>query len=203
MLSFSAGDAPNTQARQLARHYPTGRVWSNTFNQNSNIGKLVFSLAQEWLRSEEFAAISSDELYILKTEGLLERWEESVGIPNAYFDQNVSLEQRRLQVLQLLIDFGGAQTLQDFYDIGVLFGFPDVSVRFGALALFPLAFPITAFSGDSKSARNTLFVSLPASEFVFPLAFPLQFSASSGIVLEGIYRALLPATTQLIFFFGT
>jgi len=203
MLSFSSGNDAGVQARQLARHYPTGPIWTNTFNQNTNIGKLIYALAQEWLRSKEYIAITSDETYINKTDGLLERWEESVGIPNSYFSQNETLERRRLQVLETLIDFGGAQTLQDFYDIALLFGFPDVSIRYGALAVFPLAFPITAFSGDGKSARNTLFVSLPSSVFVFPLAFPIQFSASSGIVLEGIYRALLPSTTQLIFFFGT
>lgn len=201
MLSFSSGNDEKTQARQLARHYPTGRIWTNVFNTGSNSGKLVYALAQEWLRSKEFVALCSDELYIQKTDGLLERWEESVGIPDGVFTQNETLERRRLQVLQKLIDFGGAQTLQDFYDIAILFGFPDVSIRYGAIALFPLTFPILAFSGDGKSARNTLFVNLPESGFVFPVTFPIEFSASSGIVLEGIYRSLLPATTQLIFFF--
>jgi len=202
MLSFTSNNTPKGQARQLARHYPTGRVWSNTFNTGTNLGKMVYSLAQEWLRSEAFAAVCVDELYIEKTEGLLEQWEASVGIPDGIFSTDVDLVTRRLQVLQKLIDFGGAQTKQDFLDIAVLFGFLDVTIRSGSVSLFPLSFPVIFFSGDGKAARHTIFVNLPNSQYVFPLAFPIQFAASSGLVLEGIFNSLVPANVEVIFLFG-
>lgn len=202
-LRFDRNLTQADQARQLARHYPDGRVWVNKWNVNTVLGKLVLGLSGEWLRFQQFVYdILKKEIDINQTEALLEEWEASVGIPNAYFSTNVSIEKRRLQVLLMLTDFGGAQTEEDFTRIAELFGFEDVTVRSGTQALFPLNFPILFFSGDGKAARHTIYVTLPTSEVVFPLPFPLQFSSDSGITMERIFRALVPANVEIIFLFG-
>lgn len=202
-LSFEKNQTQEGQARQLARHMPDGRVWVNKFKVTSMIGKLTYSLAGEWLRFQQLVSKVLAEADINNTTDLIEEWEKSVGIPNAYFSNvGVSLERRRLQVLLMLTDFGGAQTEADFERIAELFGFTDVTVRNGNAVLFPVNFPIVFFSGDGKAARHTLFVMLPSSDLVFPLTFPLQFSADSGFILERIFRALLPANVDIQFLFG-
>lgn len=203
MLTFKQNQTPTGQARMLARHYPTGRVWANVFKASSNMGKVVLALAQTWLRTETFAARVMTELDINKTEELLSRWEESVGIPDAMFQNTGSLELRRLQVLQRLIDFGGAQTLQDFIDIAELFGFTGVRIIVsGSGRVFPLSFPLAFSTGDGSAVKSTIYVTLPNSTYIFALPFPLLFSATSGLVLEAIFRALIPANVAIEFTFG-
>lgn len=202
-LSFEKNQTQEGQARQLARHMPEGRVWANKFRITSTLGKLTYALSGEWLRFQQLVSKVLREADINQTSDLIEEWEKSVGIPNAYFSNvGVSIERRRLQVLLMLTDFGGAQTEEDFERIAELFGFTDVTVRNGNSALFPISFPLLFFSGDGKTARHTIFVTLPSSALVFPLAFPLQFSADSGFILERIFRALLPANVDVQFLFG-
>lgn len=202
-LSFSKNLTEEGQARQLARHYPDGRLWSSKFNVTTVLGKLVLGVSGEWLRFQQFVSeIMNKEIDINKTDALLEEWEKSVGIPNSYFSNTVSKERRRLQVLLTLTDFGGAQTEEDFERIAALFGFDDVTIRSGTQALFPMAFPILFFSGDGKGARHTVFITLPSSALIFPMTFPIQFSSDSGFILEGVFRALLPANVEIVFIFG-
>jgi len=203
MLGFKKNNTVEGQARQLARHYPSGRVWVNTFKPGSNIGKMVTSLAREWLRSEAFAAMCVDELDINQTTALIEKWEESVGIPDALFSNTVDINMRRLQVLQRLIDFGGAQTLEDFQEIAALFGFAGATIIVsGAGRVFPLTFPLSFSTGGGVASKSTVYVILPSSVYVFPMPFPLLFSANSGLVLEGIFRSLFPANVDIVFTFG-
>lgn len=191
------------QAKKLADHWPKGRIWVNKYKETSGLGKIAVALANEFTRSEVFTQKILTELNLNKTIDLIERWEESVGIPDDCFTTDVDIETRRLQVLQKLISFGGAQTEQDFIDIANIFGFTITVSRPGTTAVFPLQFPIQFFGGGSGSSRNTIFIQLPLTEYIFPLPFPLKFSASSGIVLECIFRALVPITTDVIFQFGS
>lgn len=203
MLNFNSNSTVEGQARQLARHYPTGKLWVNKFKvTDSVLGKLVLSLSGEWLRFQNFCQYVMREIDLDTTDDLLSEWEKSVGIPNAYFTNTTDIETRRLQVLLMLTDFGGAQTQEDFDRIAELFGFSDVTIRSGTAALFPLSLPMLFFSGDGKGARNTVYITLPSSTSVFPMAFPLPFAIDSGIILERIFRVLLPATTDIIFLFG-
>lgn len=203
MLNFSSNNTREGHAAQLARHYPTGRVWAGKFRlTDSVLGKLIYAISGEWLRFEQFCSYAMRELDLYKTVDLIEEWEKSVGIPNAYFGTEVDLETRRLQVLMMLTDFGGFQTIDDFERVSNLFGFPDVTIRYGNEALFPLSFPILFFPGDGKAARHTVFITLPDSAVVFPLSFPIVFAADSGFILERIFRALLPANVDIVFLFG-
>ncbi len=106
-----------------------------------------------------------------------------------------------MQVLQKLTDYDGAQTEGDFIDIAALFGFTITIDRLGPDATFAIPFPLSFFPGTGKEARNTIFVILPGVETVFPLDFPLQFAANSGVILECIFRSLVPITTKVTFLF--
>lgn len=198
-LTFTPAE---NQAKRLADHWPKGLLWANKYNTSSNLGKIAVAVAAEFLRQETFTETLSKELDINQTIDLIERWEESVGIPDGCFSTDEDLNTRRLQILQKLISYGGVQTESDFIDVAALFGFIISVSRPGEETVFPLGFPISFFGGGSGSSRNTIFIQLPLSEFIFPLPFPLKFSASSGIVLECIFKALVPITTDVIFQFG-
>lgn len=205
MLSFSSNALKTTEAQAeiLAQHYPEGRVWAEKYDKTKDLRKLISGSGEEFLRQIEFTDELANDLDLNQTINLLERWETSVGIPDECFSTSEDLVTRRLQVLQKLIDYDGAQTEGDFIDIAALFGFTITIERLGPESVFAIPFPLNFFPGSGKEARNTIFVILPGVETVFPLVFPLQFAANSGVILECIFRSLVPATTKVIFQFGS
>lgn len=198
-LSFDENNTLEGEARQLARHYPTGQIWARKFESGSNLGKLIKAAAGEWLRAKQLTKHIIDELDINKTTDLIEDWEESVGIPDGCFLGVGDIVERRLHVLLKLVDFYGAQTDQDFIDIAALLGFTITIKRVGTGFIFPLPFPLNFFNGTGTNARHTVFIELPISSIVFPLAFPLNFAASSATILQCVFRQLFPANTDIIF----
>lgn len=200
MMKNSLFQPYNDQFEMLARHLPDGKFWQNKFNPDSNIGKLVAGLAVEFFRLQVLTNEVYIEFDINQTDELLIDWEKSVGIPNECFDTNLSIENRREQVLQVFTNFGGVQTDEDYIRVAKAFGF-DIAVFSGSdVGMFPLSFPILFFD-SAKSAAHTIFIQVVgqvSGDSFFPLPFPLPFSSGGTTFLKCIFDALSPANVQVI-----
>lgn len=199
-LSFKADE--NAEHRLLIKAYPTGRVWADKSNTDTDFGKLVLALSKEFFASASFVEKIARELDINQTIDLIERWETSVGIPDECFTGQESLVTRRLNILQKISDFGGVQTAPEFIDLAALYGFSITISQIGSSFVFPLPFPINFFDGDGRAARHTMIVTLPITSSVFPLPFPLNFASTSGSILECIFPLLAPANVEIRFRFA-
>jgi uncharacterized protein YmfQ (DUF2313 family) len=184
----------------LAKHMPVGRAWSNAFNADSNIGKLIKGLAIEYYRLSVMTQKISTEMDINQTTDLITEWEESVGIPDDCFSNEENLERRRLQAREKLANFGGVQKVEDFERVAAVFGF-TVDVRpASSTQIFPYTFPLTLYD-SSRDLRHTIEVEIiggVAGE-IFPLTFPFTFTEGGESFLRCIFEALAPANVNVIF----
>ena len=189
-------------ATLLAKHLPSGRVWSSGFDINSNMGKLIRGLCVEFYRLEVLTKRISDETDANLTDDLLPDWERSVGIPDDCFGNNATIEERRRQVILKLSNFGGVQKAGDFVRVAGLFGLTvKVTPSGGSLGTFPLIFPLPFFY-SARSATHTIFVEIldyEDSDVGFPLDFPIQFSIGATNFLQCIFNVLAPANVQVVF----
>jgi hypothetical protein len=189
------------QAIMLANHMPQGRIWANSYNLDSNMGKLIFGLGVEMYRLEVLTQSISKEIDINQANNLLIEWEKSVGIPDSCFSNTVSIEERRKQVLAKFSKFGGVQTAGDFVRAAAIFGF-NIRVSSGwAHAGFPLVFPIM-FADSRDEAVHVIVVELldPLdSSRLFPLPFPIPFSNGASSFLQCIFDKLAPGNVKVVF----
>ena len=188
------------QALLLAKHLPTGRIWSNAFNPSSTFGKLIRGLGIEFYRFQVLVQKLFNEMDINLTDELLPDWEQSVGLPDSCFRTDLDDPTRRLQVREKFSKFGGVQTAADFVRVAAVFGF-NVTITPGSEgALFPLLFPLT-FGGTPKEAKHTIFVTILddiSSDSTFPLPFPLPFSTDAATFIRCLFETLVPANVQII-----
>jgi uncharacterized protein YmfQ (DUF2313 family) len=188
------------QAFMIAAHMPVGRVWESTFDPLSNMGKLIRGFGVEIYRLEVLTQKISNEIDINQASELLEEWERSVGLPDSCFFTNISIEERRKQVLQKFSNFGGVQKAEDFVRVAAIFGFNIQIITGLKPGGFPLEFPITFFE-DTKAAVHTIFVEMLGiieGDIFFPLPFPIPFSLGGKSFLQCIFDKLAPANTQVI-----
>jgi hypothetical protein len=188
------------QGFMLAAHIPQGRIWTNVFNPESNLGKLMTALGIEHYRFQVLVEKVFTEMDINQATELITSWEKSVNIPDACFTISETIEVRRLQAREKFANFGGAQTAADFVRIAAVFGF-NVEVNPGSEgAAYPLPFPIV-FGGTPKEAKHTIIVTVLddiSSESTYPLPFPLPFSTAGASFLRCLFETLIPANVKLI-----
>lgn len=104
-------------ALTLSQHMPTGRAWAVGV-EDSNINRLITSLAKNFQTVEELIEELAREFDINQTFDLIEEWEESVGLPDNCLVTTGPIEERRSQVLQRLrkepvVSIGQMQALVD------------------------------------------------------------------------------------------
>ena len=189
------------QAIMLAHHMPLGRVWESAFDINSNMGKLVYSLGIEMYRLELLTKQISDEIDINKTAQLIEEWEKSVGVPDSCFTNDVTLEDRRKQILQKFSRFGGVQKAEDFIRVALVFGYTVDVYPAVRDYTFPLTFPLP-FLGTKKDVKHTIIVEMInfiSEDVFFPLDFPIVFSSGGSSFLKCIFEKLAPANVRVYF----
>jgi hypothetical protein len=187
--------------RALAAHMPIGKLWEKSFDINSNLGKLIDGLAEEFYRSCVAVSNISNEMRINETTELLPEWEDSVGIPSDIFETlATSIEDRRKNIQYLFTNFWGVQTASDFERVAGYYGY-NVEVEPATKKLtFPLYFPI--FFSTSKSVKNTIVVIYESTEggnSYFPLYFPYYFSDGGIAFLIELFRILAPANVEVKF----
>lgn len=195
---FKALDSER-EAILLAQHLPKGLAWSNGFNQDTNLGKLVAGLAVEYYRLSVLTYKVSTELDIRETDELISEWERSVGIPNECFLNTVSLEERRRNVELVLSNFGGVQTKDDLVRVGSIFGF-SITVHDGMTpGSFPLPFPFMFFTEVGAKFTIVINPGVAVADSFFPLPFPLPFSTGGTSFLQCIFDKLVQANVVILF----
>lgn len=193
-----------SQISLLARTFPDGRIWNAKYDRSRVLGRLVAAFAQEINRT--FSRISDfvlNELDPKKTRQLILEWEESVGIPDRCFGRPLTLEDRRMRVIQKLNNFGDVITNEDMVaffasfgeDIEIVPGTSENAVRFG----FPAA-PHTR--NQLKLIKHTVAIRVRGDANTFDLPFDFPFSAGGSEVLRCLIRRLLPANIAPQFFFN-
>jgi hypothetical protein len=175
----------------LASHNPQGKFWELTFDPDDDFGKLFLGLAYEFYRFQVLEKKLYDEMDINQTNELLVDWEKSVGIPDTVFFTTVSLNSRKLQVLQKFSKFGGVQKNEDFVRVAQIFG----------ISVFVQSGNEEGTIVDTKTRAHTIFVDILVStldgEF-FPLPFPVPFGYGVVTFVQTLFDKLAPANVQVI-----
>lgn len=188
------------QALFVAQHIPVGKAWEKGFSPDSNLGKYLIGLAMEFYRFEVLASDVAKEMDINQANQLLVDWEISVGLPCDCFSTDISIEERRKQVLAKFSKFGGIQTADDFIRVAALFGY-NIDIYPGlAVGGFPLEFPIVFFA-STLEASHTIFIVLIGTiggTGYFPLPFPIPFSSGANTFLQCIFQKLAPANVNVV-----
>lgn len=86
----------------LSDFLPSGRVWDKKNNPESNIYKLLASLAFVYQAVQESIQWLINETNVKTTTDLLSNWERSVGLPDDCVSTDRTLDQRREAVVSRL-----------------------------------------------------------------------------------------------------
>jgi uncharacterized protein YmfQ (DUF2313 family) len=178
---------------------PNGKAWEGKNVPETNLYKLLYGISGEALRLSNLMNLISSQDDITITTDLITQWESAVGIPDHCFKTNVSLEQRRIQVLVKLAL--KADTRQSFIDIAALFGI-RCEISNPSVITYPLPYPWPYTSYVWASC--TLYVDLPANlnPKVYPFTtyhYPWPYSSDETNIIKCIFEEIKQATCQLIF----
>ncbi len=166
----------------IAAYLPSGELFKSARISNSNFRKLLLGVAQEFVNAESYLITASEEYDIRTTSLFIEEWESALGIPDDIFTTDVTIEERRVQVLIKLMA-RGAQTVEDFIQLANVLGF-DISITPGIEIIeFPLVFPIpmietlvhARFIMYIQDNRSTLPLTLPFTIGAIPMTKLIQF----------------------------
>lgn len=186
------------QATSLANYLPGGRVFNQKNKTGSNLRNFLKGLASELSLADGYIRTYQKETNPRNTVLFLEEWERTVGIPDDCFSGTGSIDDRRTDVLVKLASLG-VQTEQDFIDLSEIFGI-TVTITPGIEAsTFPMVFPLLLLS--ALEAKFTLVVTFTVTTpNVFPQTFPIQFGDFIISVLQCLFRKLIPANCDVIFY---
>lgn len=181
-------------AQEIADHLPQGRAWDLKNDPDSNLRKLIRSLAASYNSVEQKIEELNYELDVNKTLALLSEWEKSVLLPDSCLGDVDDLTERRNLVITRL-QRTTTVTLQEFQDILDAF-FPASKVTvYPGVEYFSLenTFEFTFFS-DLINEKFILVLEIPFSSEAFEYDFEFQFE--NGLDEDKIIcfiREFLPA----------
>lgn len=187
------------QTQSLADYLPNGRLFAAKNISFSSFRKFLAGIASELWRCQQKIVEIVTNWDIETADGLLENWEEEVGIPLNCFKNTVTIEQRRAQV-KAKFRANGCQTAQDYKDLAKILGY-NINVVTGLDAqVFPLSFP-AEFSHDEIDTRFTMYIDFTdaVDKYIFPLVFPVQFSSGDTNVVECLFNQIKPANVLIIY----
>jgi len=191
----------HTQAEHadaLAAYFPDDELFAGKYREGSNLRGLLLGLAEQLRITENQLELIWEELDITETTDLIEEWEKALGIPDACFFGERTIEIRRRDVLVKLNS--SVQTAEDFEALAALLGVTVVVVSGAEASIFPITFPMVFSEGTSQDQRFTMIVIVvdvpPVS---FPLEFPILFSDTAVTVVECLFNFLKPANTVVEF----
>lgn len=112
-------------ARMLRNFMPKGLAWN--YEKDSELSKLIngFSIEPSRVECEGFRLIQ--EAFPDTTNELLPEWESVLGLPDECTAEQLTFEERRIQVVQKLTRLGG-QNAAFYIGLADLFGFPGSKV---------------------------------------------------------------------------
>ena len=185
-------------AKSIADYLPNGNIFQAKNTVGSNLRALLLGWAQEMVRDESTITEIARQYDIPQTVDLITEWESAVGIPDDCFTGKESLEERRRNVI---IKLGVALlTEQDYIDLGLLIGVEVIIRHIQECTTFPLPF-LMPFCVEAPFERCTMIIQLPTivDDCLFPVSFPMCFSAGPKSLIECLFRKLSPANVVLIF----
>jgi len=185
-------------ADALADYMPNGRLFEAKKINNSNYRQLLRGIAEELFTAEGYLISLNDEYLPDQTTLFLSEWESALGIPDDCFPVSINNDDRRRNILVKLAALG-VQTVNDFVELGIIFGI-NVTIQTGSeAASFPMSFPLIFFNTPSDS-RFIIIIDfpLPGSGF-FIYNFPIIFGEASQFILKCLFRKLAPANCQVNF----
>ena len=193
------------QASTLTSFLPGGRPFLSAGLETSKLRQMLLGLAQEMNRVENLMNEITYEHEINQTTLLIEEWERALGLPDDCFPFGQTLEERRKACIMKLGAFG-AQTEQDFKDIGTLFGLTITITQGGCYGMFPFNCKLPAALYDYPQTaryRWRIFVTgfITPCRFPFLQLFPICFSDIRSDVLECLFNILRPANTIFEFLY--
>lgn len=173
------------QTQALADFLPNGRFWEGKNNVNANFRKFLAGVAGELLRVEQKNQEISDEHDIRQTVNLIENWERTVGIPNDAIPIADTIEERRNNVL-LMILANGTQTVDDFQNLANLLGFTIV---------------VRPDPGATQDARYTILINIVGvtTTSSWPWTWPITWGADPTAGMRSLFEKLKPANCRIIF----
>ena len=188
--------------RVLAAYVPDGNALVAKNFADKNIYKVLFWMSGEAVRFESLLNLIYNEYDIATTTLLIEEWENAVGIPDDCFSRNVSLAQRRIQVL---VKFAlKADTRQSFIDIAALFGI-ECTIENATIVTYPFSTDLYPWPYTSHLwASCTLYVNLPADldKNIYPFSithYPWPYGSNNQNIITCFFNKIKQATCQLIF----
>jgi len=187
ILSFQPLNEDET-THYIADHYPKGRLWAKRHVKSSVFYNLILVISTVFkiFFGDLFDLVKNRD--INQANGLLEEWEESVGIPE-HIPRRDTIEGRREAVFckkskipVYNINNGSVEVETTFENyVRCLTGI-DITVRTsqveGAGSVFPLKFPVQFGTGSAIGSLSFIIgvpvVGTAANNF-FPLKFPVEF----------------------------
>jgi uncharacterized protein YmfQ (DUF2313 family) len=193
---------PNTIVENtncLVSYLPNGRLFAAKNIDGTNLRKLYASFSPEFTRLQNKIYELSNEDDLANTTNLISEWESALGIPDTCLKNNVSLAQRRKQIVAKFA-LMNITTEEDWINLALFFGF-RIKIEYGTtFGLFTMQFPLY-FSGSSRAARFTMiitFIDLYKPRNIFTMQFPIHFEENT-VFLMCLFKKLKPANVNLHF----
>ena len=200
MVDFQAHTVEENQ-QVLGQYFLNDRTATNKNIARSNLYKMFLGLAGEFKRVDDLFQSVWDGTNILTTNdpNYMALWEGAVGIPDDIFVGTSSdIEERRKNVLLKLRSLN-VLTEQDFIDLAAILG-QSITIKHGIEVAYPPYTPPFVPIRNSKSAR---FIWIIQGENLDLASYPPYnvpfFSSSPSSQLSGLFEALKPTMTTLIF----
>jgi uncharacterized protein YmfQ (DUF2313 family) len=169
----------------LARHMPTGRAWDLKADSESNIYKLIASLAAAVNDIQQIFTHIISELDIEQAQDLLPEWEASVGLPDECISTyGLSFEDRRNAVILRLRRYP-VVTKEDYEALAAQFGVTMEIVYEVDITGYPLDYPLT-YEISYKKSRFIIRANVSAGWDKVPL-------------LQCLFARIIPATDYIEF----
>lgn len=186
-------DAPTVEESgiQLANAMPRGRVWGKKDLPDTNIYKLIRSLAASFNLVQQQIELLAQEYQINLSVDLLPDWETSVGIPDECLMELDTLEQRRNAVISRLRGVP-VVTKEEFEALGLELIDQEITVTDG------WSFD-TANNYPDTYSRFKMYVQFPFAPTGFPYAFPLPFGRFRNDLITCVFDKIKPANTIIIY----
>jgi len=193
----------DTNTQVLANYLPVGDLYASKNISDSNLRKLLASLAQEFTREQNKLYELSTEYKVDTTVNLLDIWESALGIPDDCFTNDVSIEQRQKQVLAKLAKMN-LNTEQDWIDLAALFGYSIRIIHpidYFDVSVFDYTFDFYFLNLSPEQLRFVMiieFLGMEAPENTFDSTFDFTFSEDNNFMIR-IFEKLKPADVKLVY----
>ena len=161
---------------------PQGKAWNR--DSDSVLTRLLQSLGLEFCRVEKRGKLFIDEVDPRTTTELLPDWERVMALPDECTEADLTLEERRLQIVQKLTE-RGSQNLAFYRSIAEQFGFEVVVHDF------------RPFRAGSSRAGDAL--TNEEWRFYFEVSGHGMSESHSVATFQCTIKKLKPAHTEVIF----